>query len=546
SVLSMYTSRRSALTCLNGCVSSSQTLASQIGVDILKKGGNAADAAVSVAAALNLMEPHSTGIGGDMFCLYYNKSTNKVYAINGSGRAPANLTLEHLNKLGYNEHNKFEARSPLSITVPGACAGWVDCVEKFGSGNLSMQEILDPVISVAKGGFPVAGPITAHGWGENCGPLMDPRNEFGKELLVQDSTGQLRAPYMGEVFRNPGLADVLESVAKHGKDGFYKGWVADAIVAAIESMGGVLSHEDLAHHTSTFEEPISIDYKGFRLWEIPPNGQGIVALEALNILKNFNVGKLGHNSTDYLHVLIEAVRLSFADALQYCADPSFSKVPFNNLLNGHYGKLRAKLIDMGKSNETCLPGDIESFKSDTVYFSTADKDGNFCSFINSTYMGFGSGVVPQNCGFTLQNRGFNFSLVPGHPNVVEPRKRSYHTIIPAMVTDAKTGELLLSYGVMGGFMQPQGHVQVLLNMIEFGMDPQEALDAPRFLVGSGHRSALGSISLESGIKENTIAELKQRGHDVTGPVEGFKRSIFGRGQVIARSDPRADGTAVGY
>ncbi|XP_078489733.1 glutathione hydrolase-like YwrD proenzyme [Ciona intestinalis] len=560
----MFNSRRSVLNCLNGCVSSSQTLASQLGLDILKKGGNAADAAVTVAAALNLMEPYSTGIGGDMFCLYYDKSKNKVFGLNGSGRAPEKLTLEYLNKLGFNEENKFEYRSPLSITVPGACAGFVDCIDKFGSGKLTLKEILSPVISMARNGFPVSGPITSHGWNFSSKKLFDPKNLFGKELLVENADGSLCTPETGEVFRNPGLANVFESVVNHGKDGFYKGWVADEIVDVVQNMGGVLTHQDLINHESTFVEPISIDYKGFRLWEIPPNGQGIVALEALNILKNFDIGELKHNSAEYLHLLVEAVRLSFADALQYCADPSFSDLPIENMLNTEYGKLRASLIDLNKANESCLPGDIQSFQSDTVYFTTADKDGNVCSFINSNYMGFGSGIVPRGCGFTLQNRGFNFSLKPGHANVVSPGKRPYHTIIPAMVTDAKTGELLVSYGVMGGFMQPQGHVQVLLNMIEFGMDPQQALDAPRFLVGSGHTGAVGSVNLENGIQPEVMKQLKHLGHDVNGPVEGFDQAMFGRGQVIAckniwnktsksknevywvGSDPRADGVSLGY
>ncbi|CAK8675222.1 glutathione hydrolase-like YwrD proenzyme [Clavelina lepadiformis] len=556
-----FVSRRSTLTCLNGCVASSQTIASEIGVDILRKGGNAADAAVAVAAALSVVEPYSTGLGGDMFCLYYDGKSSTIQGINGSGASPKKMTIDHLQELGFSEFNKMSERSVHCVTVPGACAGWVDCHANFGSGILDLKDLLTPAISLAKDGFAVPGPITAKEWEEMVAHLIG--NKYGEELLVKDSTsGELRAPEMGEVFKNPGLANVLQSIADKGKDGFYKGWVAKSIVDIIKHHGGILDHEDLEEHFTDFVEPISVEYKGLRLWEIPPNSQGIVALEVLNILKNFNLEEMAHNSADYLHLLIEAVRLSFADSLQHCADMNHCHVPIEKLLNDDYGKMQAQAINKTKSMVIPVLDDPPDGRGDTVYFTTADKEGNFCSFINSTYMKFGTGIVPEGCGFALQNRGWNFSLKPGHPNVVAPKKRPYHTIIPAMVTDAKTGKLVLSFGVMGGFMQPQGHVQVLLNMKLFGMDPQQALDAPRFLVGSGHGGAQGAVSLEEGIPECVCSSLISRGHNIVGPVRGYNRARFGRGQVIAKtkiwstdettdvlwagSDPRSDGSAVGY
>jgi len=554
-----FSSRRSHVMCLNGCVASSQTLATSIGIDVLKKGGNAADAAVAVAAALNVTEPCSTGIGGDAFCLFYNGSTKEVSAMNGSGRAPQRLTLDLVKKSG----QPFSPSSPLAVTVPGACAGWVDCVQRFGSGKLSLEDILTPAITLADDGFPVSGPITSDMWNNSKGVLV--ASENGHELLIKDKlSGKLRGPKTGEIFFNPGLANVFKSVVKQGKDGFYKGWVANEIVEAVTKAGGVLSLEDLASHKTTFEDAISIEYKGYRLWETQPNSQGIVALIMLNILKNFNLKDLDHNSSAYLHILIEATRLSFADAAKYVADPEFAEIPIDKLLSEEYGKERAALIDLDKSIDICSPGTFGD--GDTVYFTVADKDGNFCSFINSNYINFGSGIVPKSCGFSLQNRGFNFSLDANSANCIAPGKRPYYTIIPAMVTDDKTGDLVMAYGVMGGFMQPQGHVQVLLNMLEYGMDPQEALDSLRYLVGAGHTSSLGGVSLEDGIPESVSQELAEKGHKVEF-AEGFSRAKFGRGQIIASrpfwnaadeipddsirilhaaSDPRADGCAFGY
>ncbi|XP_052820033.1 glutathione hydrolase-like YwrD proenzyme [Mya arenaria] len=555
-----FNSHRSVLVCKNGCVASSQYLASQVGIDILKQGGNAADAAVAVAAALNLTEPSSTGIGGDAFCLYYDSKTKKVHGLNGSGRAPGKLSLEVLHKEGYNVDNPLPVNHGHSVTVPGSAAAWCATIEKFGSGKLTVADILEPAICMAEEGFPVQ-KITAHSWAKGSWLLKDERNEHGQDLLVD---GQ--PPRHGQIMKNKSLASTFREVATKGTAGFYEGRIAEEICKAVARFGGVMSMEDLKAHTTTFEEPIRTDYKGHMVWEIPPNGQGITALMALNILEGFDLKAMGHNSAEYLHTLIEALRLSFADVAQYCADPSKVHVPIEKMLSKQYAAERRKLIDNKKALPNVCPG--ERLKGcDTVYFSVADSEGNACSFINSNYMGFGTGIVPAGCGFTLQNRGLNFSLDPTHPNVVAPNKRPYHTIIPAMVTKADTGELLASYGVMGGFMQPQGHVQVLLNMLEFGLDPQQALDAPRFCIGHGHTMGEGSlehVAVEEGIADQVTSALKVMGHNVTPNIGGYSRALFGRGQVIARgpwsfipgngegsvywagSDPRADGAAFGY
>ncbi|XP_069053480.1 glutathione hydrolase-like YwrD proenzyme isoform X3 [Lepisosteus oculatus] len=485
-----FSSRRSPVVCLNGCVASSQPLASLVGVDILKKGGNAADAAVAVAAALAVTEPCSTGVGGDCFCLFYDAKTREVRGLNGSGRSPRALSLDALERLGFSESSPPSPFHALRVTVPGAAAGWCDAVQDFGSR---------------------------------------------KEIAV------------------------------HGKSGFYEGRIAEAVVDVVRSNGGVLCLEDLKCHTSSRVRPIYTDYKGVRLWEIPPNGQGIAALIALNILENFSVQEMGHNSADYLHVLTEALKLGVSDTSHYCADPEQVRVPVGGLLEKEYSRRRAGLISMEKARSSCEHGAPEG--GDTVYFTVVDREGNACSFINSNYMGFGTGLAPAGCGFTLQNRGSGFSLLREHRNCVGPAKRPFHTIIPALLTAVDTGRLLCTFGVMGALMQPQGHVQVLLNMLEFGMNPQEALDAPRIFVQYNKRMQTWQLSLEEGIMEGVAKELELRGHRVRWAVSGHDRAEFGRGQVIADgcwwdpdsyspeqsgrvwwagSDPRADGCAVGY
>ena len=533
-----FNSRRSPVYSRNGIVATSQPLASAAGLEILAKGGNAADAAVAAGAALNVTEPSSTGIGGDMFALYFSADTKQVTALNGSGRAPAGLTLDRLKKDGFSkELPPFHAHT---VTVPGACAGWFDLIEKHGS--LSMSEILAPAIRLASEGFPV-GPITSHSWQRGAqNQLKSAPN--GHELTIDG-----RGPNAGEIFRNPNLARTFELVARGGVSVFYEGEIAEAIVGVIKEAGGYMSLEDLASHTSTWEEPISVTYRGLRVYECPPNGQGITALIALNILEGFDLSVLASLSTERLHLVIEALRLAFADSRWYVADPKFSNVPVEELLSKEYANERRKLIDLKRATIDPKHGTPVS-SSGTVYLSVVDKFGNACSFINSNYWGFGTGIVPKGFGFTLQNRGHNFNLDPNHPNALEPRKRPYHTIIPAMVT-REDGSLYASYGVMGGFMQPQGHVQALSALIDDGLDPQSALDLPRFCIDVEESG--GRVALEEGIPANVVSELQKMGHPVY-LVSGYDRSLFGRGQVILRypetgvlcagSDPRADGCAM--
>ncbi|MEE6500989.1 hypothetical protein FKM82_004020 [Ascaphus truei] len=486
-----FISRRSPIVCTGGCVASSQPLATNIGLDILRKGGNAADAAVAVAAALNVTEPASTGIGGDCFCLFYKAKTKRVYGLNGSGRSPRALSIDLLKQQGFEEANPIPSTHAHNVTVPGAAAAWVDTVALFGS----------------------------------------------KKVLSES-----------------------------GKKGFYEGRIAEAVVQVVKSNGGVMELEDLASHVTEEVQPICTTYKGIRVWEIPPTGQGITALLALNVLENFNVKEMGHNSADYLHVLAEALKLSISDTMWYCADPCLVPVPTEELLNKAYSGRRAMLIDLQRVSDANTHGNPFETGSNTVYFTVVDSQGNACSFINSNYIHFGTGLVPEGCGFTLQNRGRGFSLSPGHPNCLAPGKRPFHTIIPALATTADTHDLLCSFGVMGGFMQPQGHVQVLFNMAEFGMNPQQALDAARFYVEYSKEDQKWQLYLEDGILKDAAEELKARGHDVQWPICGHDRKLFGRGQIITKgewwrswqipinnrkvwwagSDPRGDGCAMGY
>ncbi len=522
-------------------VAASQPLAAAAGLEILSAGGNAADAAVAVAAALNVTEPTSTGIGGDCFALYYEAQTGQMNALNGSGRAPAGLSLERLQREGFGQ--ELPPYHPFTITVPGACAGWCDLVDRFG--RLSVQSCLTPAIRLAEEGFPVA-PITAKSWSYAAG------RQLSTALGGSELTIDCRAPRPGEIFRNLGLARTFQRVAEGGKAAFYQGEIAEAIEGVIRAAGGCLSLADLATHRSAWETPINIVYRNLRIWECPPNGQGLAALLALNILEGFEISSLLGLSAERLHLEIEAMRLAFADARWYIADPNFYTIPVSELLSKTYAAERRKLINPHKAVIDQQRGRPVT-SSDTVYFSVVDGDGNACSFINSNYMGFGTGIVPHGWGFSLQNRGHNFSLDPQHPNALAPGKRPYHTIIPAMATDAHTGKLFASFGVMGGFMQPQGHLQVVVGLADDELDPQAVLDVPRFCISDG--TAGGSVALERGIPSHVFARLAEMGHAVK-LVDGFDRSMFGRGQIILRdsqngvlwggSDPRADGCAMSY
>ncbi|OCK81187.1 acylase ACY 1 [Lepidopterella palustris CBS 459.81] len=580
-----FPSRRSVVHSTKGIVASTQPLATQCGLEILRKGGNCADAAVAVAAGLNMTEPGSTGIGGDMFCLFYDSKTKKVHALNGSGRSGASCTLERIRAdLGIPEGQpgKIPMDSVHAVSVPGAAAGWVDCVEKFGSGKVSMEEILAPAIELGEKGFPVS-EFSSSFW-LACEHNIRTASPNFAEMLKKDPSAPsgCRAPLPGEIMKNPTLAHTFRLLAAHGKRGFYTGEVAAQLIKVVADLGGHLTLDDLSHHADAGSEEVdAISLKftahgvgeshgagaGIELWEHPPNGQGIVALMALGLLQELEkAGKVSkwmpedHNSTAYLHALIEALRIAFADAAWFVADPSTTRVPSASLISEPYLAERAKLFNPDKAGAIPAHGSPAHAECDTVYFCCTDPSGNAISFINSNYGGFGTAIIPRNCGFTLQNRAANFSLDAGHPNVLAPRKRPYHTIIPALVTNVEDGSLHSVYGVMGGFMQPQGHVQVLLNQLIFNLNPQQALDAPRLCIGGGMpdrngRMAAAVVHIEEGVKEEVVRGLEALGHQVV-VVEGFARGLFGRGQVCrwhveegvgiwsAGSDPRGDGAAV--
>jgi gamma-glutamyltranspeptidase/glutathione hydrolase len=554
--LSDFLSRRSSVSGKAGMVASSQPLATAAGLEILARGGNAADAAVATAAALNVTEPTSTGLGGDMFALYYAAQAGQVSALNGSGRAPAALTLDRVQKEGLGAG--LPPYHPYTVTVPGACAGWCDLIERHGS--LALAEILAPAVRLAEEGFPVA-PLTSHFW--QAGAERQLKTALNGLELTLDGRG----PRPGETFRNPGLARTLQKIAAGGKKAYYEGEIAEAIASVLQKAGGCLTVDDLAAHTSTWETPLSVTYGDFRVHECPPNGQGLTALLALNLLEGFDLAALDPLSPERLHLEIEALRLAFADARWHVSDPQFTHIPLDQLLSKAYAAERRKLINPKAATLDQVRGRPFS-SSDTVYFCVVDRWGNACSFINSNYMGFGTGIVPQGWGFTLQNRGHNFSLDSSHPNRLEPRKRPYHTIIPALVTRQEdqgsrtddhpsssvlglpSSTLFGPFGVMGGFMQPQGHVQVFLALAHGSGDPQAALDLPRFCIEDGQPS--DAVALEEGIPVKVMARLAEMGHSVR-PVSGWGRALFGRGQVILRehggtltggSDPRADGCAM--
>lgn len=557
---SKFASRRSVVYSKKGIVACSQPLAAQAGLDVLKAGGNAIEAAVATAAALCVTEPCSVGLGGDMFCLYWNESEKKLYAVNGSGRAPGALTLEKCREMGFKEQS-IPSTNINTVTVPGATAGMLDAIDKHGSKKVSLDTLFAPAIELAETGYPVS-EVTSSMW-IGAEELIKNASPNGHEILKEG-----KAPRPGEIFKNPYLASVFREVAAKGKDGYYKGRVAQEIVNVITELGGVMTLEDLASHTTTFEDPISIKYRDIELWECAPNGQGLIALIALGYIKSLEekgiipcLEKLGHNTGEYLHVIIEALRAGFADGYSYIADSEMEKLPIDQLLSTEYLSERISEFSSKSINASLKHGN-PLHSSDTVYFSTSDPEGNACSFIMSNAADFGMAAIPKGCGFPLQNRGSGFRLEESHYNCIKPYKRPYHTIIPAMIT--KNGQFDTCFGVMGGFMQPQGQVQVLLNILLFGLNPQEALDSPRVQVRAGlHLSdkddkmaTSSEIFIEQGISEEAIAKLKELGHNTT-VWTGWKRGLFGRGQMIrsitdsngervyvAGSDLRGDGHAV--
>ncbi|KAI6784020.1 putative gamma-glutamyltransferase-like protein [Emericellopsis cladophorae] len=564
-----FASRRSVVHSTQGVVACTQPLAAQCGLDVLRKGGNAADAAVAVAAGMNVTEPCSTGIGGDMFILYYDAEKKTVSAMNGSGRSGSKCNLSTVRQsLGIKdgESGKIPMKSVHAVTVPGAAAGWVDTVERFGNRKLSLKEILAPAIKLAEDGFPVS-ETTAYAWGVQERLLRKASPNFA-EMLKNDPSaeGGFRAPRAGDIKKNPDMATTFRALADEGKKGFYTGRVAEELIKVVKDLGGHLELEDLQHHMEAGSEPvdpISLKFtghglgdKGIELWEHPPNGQGIVALMALGIIQELEKqGRIptfkpeDFNSPQWLHAIIESLRLGFTDASWYVTDPNVKEVPVKGLLSPEYLAERAKLFDPSKASDPMEPGKPSPAlqSSDTVYFAVTDAKGNAASFINSNYAGFGTGIIPRGCGFTLQNRGANFSLDEKHPNVLEPRKRPYHTIIPAMATNGSDGSLHSVFGVMGGFMQPQGHVQVLLGQAIGGLNPQQALDAPRVCIGAGmpeHGDVLDwTVNVEDGMPQETIDGLKKLGHKVSVPC-GNERYMFGRGQIIRWTVDEVEGTGV--
>jgi len=526
---------RSVVRAQHGMVATSQPLASQVGLEVLKRGGNAVDAAIAMAAVLNVTEPMMTGVGGDMFAIVYWAKTKELKGLNASGRAPRALSLDYFAK---NNIKRMPEFGMTSITVPGAVDGWTTLRDKYGT--MKLADLLAPAIGYAENGFPVM-EKAAEDWNAEVEKLK--RTPAAASNYLIDG----RAPQPGEIFRQPNLARTLRTIADGGRDAFYKGPIAKAIVDYMKDNGGFITMEDLAATKADWVEPISTNYRGYQVYELPPNGQGITALIALNILEGFDLGAMRSQPAQYYHTMIEAMKLAFADRNRYIADPTFSKVPVSELLSKDYAAKRRALIDPRKALDNPPPGDI-NLGSDTTYFTVVDKDGNAVSFINSLFDAFGSGVVGGDTGIVFQNRGSAFSLDPKHPNAIAPGKRPFHTLIPAMVM--KDNQLFMSFGVMGGAIQAQGHVQVLVNLIDLKMGLQEAIDAPRYRFTSGR-----SVLLEDELGSSVIEQLLSMGH-VRGKPPGVLRSSMGGGQAImidpvsktlmGASDPRKDGMALGY
>ncbi len=534
---------RSEVIAPHGMAATSQPLATQIALDILKAGGSAVDAAIAANAALGLMEPTGCGIGGDLFAIVWDGTAKRLHGLNASGRSPRALSLKYFREQGL---ERIPERGPLPVSVPGAVDGWFELHARFG--RLPMEELLAPAIAYARHGFPVTEVIAWH-WARNA-KILQGYPGFAEVFMPAG-----KAPAKGEVFRNPRLADTYRKIAEGGRDAFYRGEIAATIERYLSENGGFLSAADLADHKSEWVEPLSSSYRGYEVWELPPNGQGIAALQMLNILEDYDIAAMGFGSADYLHVLVETKKLVYADRARYYTDPQFEEVPVDWLLSADYAAQRRGLIDMRRAADAVEAGAAPIEHGDTIYLAVADREGNMVSLIQSNFSGMGSGMTPPGLGFILQNRGELFSLDPVHANVYAPGKRPFHTIIPAFVTRA--GEPWLAFGVMGGAMQPQGHVQVLVNMIDFGMNLQQAGDAPRIRhVGSAqptgeHAAGGGEIWMESGFDAAVIAELQRRGHrtDIRGQAYGGYQAIArdrDNGVWIGASESRKDGHAAGY
>jgi gamma-glutamyltranspeptidase / glutathione hydrolase len=533
---------RSEVIATHGMAATSHPLATQIALDVLKQGGSAVDAAIAANAALGLMEPTGSGVGGDLFAIVWDPSAGKLVGFNGSGRSPRAFTLAHWKDRGIAKIPRFGA---LSVSVPGAVDAWSELHGRFG--KRPWAENLEPAIRYAREGFPVTEVIAAH-WARNVPALAEYPN------VKEQFTYGGRAPGKGEIWKNPNLAQTLEQIAAGGRKAFYEGALARAIADHVKAQGGFLAFEDLAAHRGEWVEPVSTNYRGYDVWELPPNSQGIAALQMLNILEGFDLKAMGFGSVDALHVMVEAKKLAFEDRAKFYADPACAAVPVAGLLAKDYAAERRKLIRMDRAAKTYDAGDPLPVSGDTVYLTTADASGMMVSLIQSNFRGMGSGMAPPGLGFILQNRGELFSLVEGHANCYAPGKRPFQTIIPAFLT--KDGKPFVAFGVMGGDMQPQGHVQIVVNLVDFGMNLQEAGDAPRWRHGgssepTGERMSDGGlVEVESGFRSDVVRALDGRGHDVR--LASYE--AFGGYQAIARrdgvyygaSEGRKDGHAAGW
>jgi gamma-glutamyltranspeptidase/glutathione hydrolase len=532
---------RSEVIAVNGMAATSQPLATQAALDILKKGGNAIDAAIAANAVLGVVEPTGAGIGGDLFAIIWSAEKGKLFGLNASGRSPRSLKLEYFKEHGY---DLIPSYGPLPVSVPGCVDGWFEMHNMFG--KLSIKDILQPAISYARDGFPVT-EVIAYYLDRGTQALKNYPNI--KEVYMPDG----KSPAKGEIFKNPLLANTLDKIVIGGRDEFYKGSIARDIDLFMKKQEGFLSYDDMSRHHSEWVEPVNTTYRGYEVWELPPNGQGIAALQMLNILEGYNIAAMGFGSADYIHLFTESKKLAFEDRAKYYADPLFSTIPVSQLISKKYAAERRKLIDRERASKIYEPGTIEA--GNTVYLTVADKFGNMVSLIQSNYRGMGSGMCPTGLGFVLQDRGEMFTLEEGHNNVYAPGKRPFHTIIPSFIT--KNGTPWISFGVMGGDMQPQGHVQIVVNLIDFKMNLQEAGDAPRIHhIGSSEPTGQvmtdgGILLLESGFRTEVIQKLMSMGHTVQwdlGGYGGYQAIMWDEKNKVwfGASESRKDGQASGY
>jgi gamma-glutamyltranspeptidase/glutathione hydrolase len=553
---------RSPVIAPNGIAATSQPLASEVAIDVMKRGGSAVDAAIAANAVLGLVEPTGNGIGGDLYAIVWDPETEQLYGLNASGRSPQDFTYDEMRE-ALGDRDEIPLVGVLPVSVPGTVSGWAKLHERFGTQ--SMADNLAPAIRYAREGFPLS-QVIAYYWQRNVDAFdyySDdlPDENWRSTYLVEGDDGEMRAPREGEMFRNPDLARTYEMIAEQGPDVFYEGEIAQTIDAYMERIGGHITAQDLADHTADWVDPVSVSYRGVDVYELPPNGQGIAALQMLQILEAYDLEAMGHNTTDYLHVQAEAKKLVFEDRARFYADPAFADVPVQELISERYAEERRRMIRMDQVLSEPGHGDPRTITSDrleegdTIYLTVADSSGMMVSLIQSNYAGMGSGLVPDGLGFMLQDRGALFTMEKGHPNVYEPGKRPFHTIIPAFAM--KDGKPWLSFGVMGGAMQPQGHVQIICNLVDFGMNVQEAGDAARYR----HRGSTsptgepmdgrGTLHLESGVEQAVVNALRGRGHAVevdAGGYGGYQAIMFDpeEGVYWGATEMRKDGIVVGY